>query len=376
MSTGKAIVVGSGIVGLAITRALVLKGFSVELLDRSAKATGASVRNFGMVWPIGQPLGHLYERALYSRSVWQDLAGKAGFWYETAGSLHLAYDDLETEVMHSFFDQEGKARDMQWLSPSGISAISPAAVASGLKGGLYSSAEIIIDPREAIQSLNRYYTEQQKVTFHPGCLVTGISGQIVHTSGGDIFEGDLVVVCSGADFETLYPELFKLRPMVKCKLQMMRTAIQPEGWRIGPALCGGLSLIHYSSFRSAPGLDALKKYYEEKYPEYLKWGIHVMAAQNGRGEITVGDSHEYAGEFDPFDRLLVNELILDYLRKMARFRDEKIAESWHGIYPKMSNGATELVLTPEEGVYIVNGLGGAGMTLSFGLADEVVTKIF
>jgi len=49
----KAIVVGAGIVGLAVTRALVIKGYQVEVFDRSAFAVGASIRNFGMIWPIG-----------------------------------------------------------------------------------------------------------------------------------------------------------------------------------------------------------------------------------------------------------------------------------------------------------------------------------
>ena len=47
-------------------------------------------------------------------------------------------------------------------------------------------------------------------------------------------------------------------------------------------------------------------------------------------------------------------------------------QSWHGIYPKITNGKTDFIHSPEQGVTIVNGLGGNGMTLSFGFAEEVV----
>jgi glycine/D-amino acid oxidase-like deaminating enzyme len=52
-----------------------------------------------------------------------------------------------------------------------------------------------------------------------------------------------------------------------------------------------------------------------------------------------------------------------------------LIQSWHGIYPKMTNGTTGVFLKAEEGVYIINGIGGAGMTLSFGFAEEVVETI-
>ncbi|MEL4383290.1 FAD-dependent oxidoreductase, partial [Shewanella algae] len=73
-----AIVVGAGIVGLATTRSLSLRGFDVTIIERTQKAVGASIRNFGMLWPIGQPDGKLYDRALRSKSIWKDIADSIG----------------------------------------------------------------------------------------------------------------------------------------------------------------------------------------------------------------------------------------------------------------------------------------------------------
>ena len=151
---------------------------------------------------------------------------------------------------------------------------------------------------------------------------------------------------------------------------MMRLAAQPDGWRIGPSLCGGLSMIHYPGFQIAPSLSALRKRYEEQYGEYLDWGIHVMVSQNGNGELTIGDSHEYGLVHDPFDKAFINNLITDYLHTFANFKDWQLMQSWHGIYPKMMNGQTELIIETEPGVTVINGLGGNGMTLSFGLCEQ------
>ena len=372
-SSRSAIVIGAGIVGLATARALALRGFSVKVFERSEKAVGASIRNFGMVWPIGQPEGKMYNRAVRSREIWKELAPRADFWAEAAGSLHVAYHADEWQVLQELaevFRKEG--RPVQLLDKDGVMDHSAAVVPHGLLGGLYSRDELIVDPREAIAALPGWLTGHLNVEFFWGKCVSYIADQTVYIGNEEEYEADLIFICNGADFETLYPEHFVLQPVTKCKLQMMRLAAQPADWRIGPALCGGLSLIHYNSFKAATTLPRLKLRYQEEMSSYLEWGIHVMMSQNGRGELTIGDSHEYGLTHDPFDKAFINEMIMDYLRKFVQVKDWTVTQSWNGIYTKLTDGESDLFFSPEPYVYVINGVGGAGMTLSFGLAEELV----
>ena len=373
MSQRSAIVIGAGIVGLATARALAVRGYKVTVIERTGKAVGASIRNFGMVWPIGQPDGGLYETAMLSRKIWKEVAGEAGIWHDEVGSLHVAYSADEYAVLEELARVYAH-RNYQLLMPEEVKQKSPAAVTEGLIGGLYSADEMIVDPREAIAKIPGWLTSKFDVRFCWGVAATEVKYPAV-MAGGVRYEADDIYVCSGADFETLYPEIYAGLPITKCKLQMMRMAAQPEGQRIGPAICGALSLAHYASFKQAASLEALVARFKAEYPEQLRWGIHVMVSQNQRGELTVGDSHEYGHTHDPFDKQFINQLILDYLKTFARFKDETVIESWNGIYPKLTNGETNVVLEPEKGLTIINGLGGAGMTFSFGLCEELIGEI-
>lgn len=370
-----AIVIGAGIVGLAVARALARKGYSVKVFERSHKAVGASIRNFGMIWPIGQPSGELYERALRSRSIWKEIGDDGTFWSGEEGSLHLAYAPDEWAVLQELFQLFEKERKVQLLTPEQIVSRSEAVVQKNLYGGLFSEEELIVDPRDAIAGLPGYLHEKYGIGFDWGKCVHSISENTIHIGVHEKYKADIIFVCSGTDMETLYPEAYSKNDLTTCKLQMMRLAVQPKNWKIGPALCGGLSLIHYNSFKAASSLQQLKERYILEMKEYLDWGIHVMVSQNGKGELTIGDSHEYGLTHDPFDREFINKMIVGYLKKFAQFKDWSVIESWNGLYTKHTNGEPHLFFCPSSGIYILNALGGAGMTLSFALAEDVVELI-
>jgi D-hydroxyproline dehydrogenase subunit beta len=369
--TADVAIVGAGIVGLAFAYAHARKGRSVVVIERTQRALGASIRNFGLIWPIGQPFGPLYNRALKSRNLWAEIAPKAGLWHAATGSLHLAYHPSELTVLEELVSA-ARNHDVgcSMLTISETLAKSYAVRRDGLLGALWSPTEINVDPRQALWTLPGWLEREHGVQFRFGEAVNAISMPAIETKS-ERWTVSEVFVCSGADFETLYPNIFAESGLTRCKLQMMRTATQPDNWALGPSLCAGLTLTHYDSFKVCRSLPDLKQRFEKEFPFYVKHGIHVLLSQTATGELTIGDSHEYGLALSPFDREEINVAILDYLRTFAIAPSFDIVERWHGIYPKLS-GKTEFIANPEKGVTIVNGLGGAGMTFSFGLAAEIV----
>ncbi|NLU69863.1 TIGR03364 family FAD-dependent oxidoreductase [Streptomyces sp. HNM0574] len=368
-------VVGGGIVGLAHALAAARRGDRVVLFERDDFAAGASIRNFGMIWAIGQRRGATYQRALRSREIWGEIAAKTGLWAEPAGSLHLAHRPDELAVLEEFVAGTPEARDRGTRMTGAREAArrSHAVREEGLLGAMWSPTELNVDPRRAIPAVAAHLAEEYGVRIEFGTSVRGVELPRVSTTAGE-WRAERVVVCSGNDFATLYPEVFADSGLVRCKLQMLRTGVQPGGWQLGPMLCGGLTLLHYAAFEECASRAALERRMRAELPFHRDHGIHVLLSQTADGRLTIGDSHAYASTHDPFESEEINAAILGYLHGFARLPDPSVTERWTGYYPSLPDGRTELVVEPEPGVTVVNGVGGAGMTLSFGLAEEVLDR--
>jgi len=68
-------------------------------------------------------------------------------------------------------------------------------------------------------------------------------------------------------------------------------------------------------------------------------------------------------------------MILEYLQEFTSLNRPELIESWNGVYGKLTNGQPDLFSSPEPDVFIVNAVGGAGMTVSFGLTEELINTL-
>lgn len=181
-------IVGAGIIGLAHAYAYAKRGYRVRVYERSARATGASIRNFGMLWPIGQPAGEMTEMAMLSRRLWGEVLEATGLPYYPEGSLHVAYAADEEAVAREFAEREPERA--RWVTRAEALEKSPAVVAAGLRGALYSEHEAIVDPQLTLAALPRFLEEKYGVEFRFSTGVTDVR-QV---------EADEVVVCGGGRF--------------------------------------------------------------------------------------------------------------------------------------------------------------------------------
>lgn len=363
-------IVGAGIMGLAHAWLAAEQGHRVTVFERSPRAIGASIRNFGMVWPIGQVAGEAYEAAMASRRRWLTAAREAGIRAEPCGSIHLAHRDDEWAVLEEFAERAPDlGYDVELLTRDAVLAATPAANPEGLLGGLRTNTELAVDPTAAIPALAGWLAESHGVDFHWDTTVTSVESGRLQTASGTSWSGDRVIICSGADFETLLPEVFATSGLTRCKLHMLATVPQADGWRLNTHLASGLTLRHYKAFDVCPSLAALKQRIATETPELDRYGIHVMASQNARGEVILGDSHEYDAAIAPFDTAEIDDLILRELRACIQLPSWQLSRRWHGIYAKHPS-ATHFAAEPMPGVSVRTGPGGAGMTLSFGLAER------
>ncbi|MCS0495403.1 TIGR03364 family FAD-dependent oxidoreductase [Ancylobacter sp. MQZ15Z-1] len=363
-------IVGAGVVGLGHALAALRRGLRVVVVDRDARANGASVRNFGFVTVTGQQRGECWRRAMRTRDIWAEVAPKAGIDIVHRGLLVAVRRSEALPVLDAFLASEmgeGCAR----LSPVEVRARLPALEGS-VTGGMWSPRDLRVESREAIPKLAAWL-ESEGVVFRRETAVTGIEPGRIDTSGGPVHAARLVVA-PGDDFHSLLGERFKPYGLTRCKLHMLRVA-DPRLGRLPGAVMTDLSLARYLGYAEFPEAEPLKRRLAAEQGEHLANGVHLIVVQSADGSLVIGDSHHYAPTPDPFASARVDELILDEYAALFGAGPERVVERWTGTYASAPDRLA-FIDRPDPAIRLVVVTSGTGASTGFAIAEEAVAELF
>lgn len=363
-------VVGAGILGLAHALAAARAGKSVVVIDRDARAVGASIRNFGFVTITGQRRGDTWRRARRSRDVWVEVAAQAGIPIEQRGLIMLARRPESCAVLDAFMTTE-MAADCALYSAADAHLRWPELASAPLTGALWSPHEVRVESRTAIPRLAAWLADAWGVRFIRSAAVQAVSVPHIQTSRGVVL-ADACVVCPGDDLISLYPETIAARGVTLCKLQMLRLAA--PGRTLPAPLMSDLGLTRYRGYADLPEAAALRERLKAEQPSHLDNGIHLIVVQSADGSLVVGDSHHYGPTPGPFAEQSVEDLILQEYRAATGLEPPPVQERWTGVYSSADEDMFRA--TPEPGVRLVMVTSGTGASTAFAIAEETIADLF
>ncbi|MGW2177797.1 TIGR03364 family FAD-dependent oxidoreductase [Streptomyces sp. NPDC001732] len=371
----RVIVVGAGVVGTMHAWHAVNRGHEVVQIERESEARGASLRNFGQIWVSGRAGGEELETALRARELWEGIGARVpDLGFRACGSLTPLRTGLEIAVAEAAVARpDAAARGYKLLTADEARAINPA-LRGGFTAALWCERDAAVEPRTAQLALKKELLKSGRYTFLGGREVREVVGTAsVRDDHGDAHTGDAVILATGAWLSGLVRELAGPDlPVRRVRLQMMQT--DPLGEPLTTSVADADSFRYYPAYRSE-ALDTLDAE-QAQAPTAAAHGMQLLMVQRRDGGLTIGDTHEYEHPFsfdtveEPYEHLTgVVESFLG--RPLPRIR-----RRWAGVYAQCAD--TSRVVHRQQvrdGVWLVTGPGGRGMTCSPAIAETTADEL-
>ncbi len=378
------LIIGGGVLGAFHAYHAQQRGLRTVLLEKHTAPRGATVRNFGQVVPSG--MDHRWQQfGRESLDIYGSLQEQVDLSVRQLGSIYLASDADELTLLEELraIDARTEYASELW-SPQQCRNRYPQLRANYCHGGLFYPQELSVNPRQMIHVLHRYLGQHADYDSHFQTCVCELSqmgnGDVVaRTTDGRRFRAEKAIVCSGSEFQLLFPEVFRPSDLTAVRLQMLRLKPLPNIQMPGNILTG-LSIRRYESFAQCPSWSAIKRR-ESEASFWKRWGVHILFKQEVDGSIIVGDSHEYATA-DRIDELQfdlrrdINDYFLEEGQKIFDLPAWDVDAAWYGIYSQTSHPSGVYTKTIENNIHIVTGIGGKGMTSSAGFAKQSLKDIY
>lgn len=360
MPHASAIVVGAGMLGIALARALALRGRRVVVFERNERAVGASLRNAGAVTPLAVADAREREQARRSRAVWREFCEAADVWHDPCGSLVPAYDADEWALLQ---EQAAAAADDGELLDAAAARRRCAWIgARGLRGAWFSADDLLVDPRVALRRLPDWLAARHEIEFRWKHVVTRIDYPYVW-SGGRRHAADRIYVAGGADTAGLLSSLPEMaRPSRRPRL-LLRLAAQNDGFRLGTIVANVAAL----SRGAAAALPAALRLRERCVAD--GGGLpDLRLVQSGSGELLA----DAAFAADDDDAPTAQRRVLDALRRLVELPDCRIQQAWTLPHLAAADATAAVEAAPGVTAVAAPGPAGLGLTTAFAFAEDVV----
>ncbi|MFJ7192412.1 TIGR03364 family FAD-dependent oxidoreductase [Streptomyces bacillaris] len=371
----RVIVVGAGVVGTMHAWHAVSRGHEVVQIERESEARGASLRNFGQIWVSGRAGGEELETALRARELWEGIGQPVpGLGFRACGSLTPLRTPAEAAVAEAAVARpDAAARGYKLLTAGEARALNPA-LRGEFTAALWCERDAAVEPRTAQLALKRELLASGRYTYLGGREVREVVGTAsVRDDHGDVHAGDAVILATGAWLGGLVRELAGPDlPVRRVRLQMMQT--DPLGEPLTTSVADADSFRYYPAYRGE-ALDALNAH-QPQDPVAAEHRMQLLMVQRNDGGLTIGDTHEYEHPFafdtveEPYEHLTrVVEAFLG--RPLPRIRHR-----WAGVYAQCTD--TSRVVHRQQvadGVWLVTGPGGRGMTCSPAIAETTADQL-
>ncbi len=380
MRSADVIVIGAGVLGTFHAYFAARKGCHVLLIERNALPGDASARNFGIpAHTIVAPGTSWDSCTRASAEIYRAIQRERDIGVRETGTLYLASTELEHAVLREFTERAPEGYRCAYFGADEALARYPFVRADYCAGALLCPDDLTLEPREMMSRLIPYIVEQGNVEYVSQTTVVSVASTgtacTVKDARGETYTSGRVIVCSGAEYRLLFPDLLRTSGLRLCKLQMLRTAPVAPSY-LPHAILSGLSIRRYPAFALCPSLELLKA--EPIDARLDAYGIHLLFKQSIDGSIVIGDSHEYrdlsdAATLEESTNPAINAAILAYGQSMLELPSWTIQQMWNGYY--LTHPEREVYTETIAGtIHIVTGT-GKGMTLGPGFARQHIDTI-
>jgi L-2-hydroxyglutarate oxidase LhgO len=356
----EAVVIGAGVAGLAVARALALQGLDTLILDKNdhfgmeTSARNSEVIHAGIYYPQGSLKAKL---CLRGKGLLYDFCAHHGVPYQRLGKLIVAPAGQEVQLAAiAKAAADNGVEDLRPLNASQIATLEPEVLA---KEGLFSPSTGIIDSHQYMLAL------LGDTTLVRDSLVTAIRRQAGSW---------LISVRSGGEEMAL-----KAKSVVNAAgLWAQSVARSIEGLGKVPPLV--LAKGNYASL----AIKSPFKHLVYPVPEPGGLGVHVTLDMGGRARF--GPDVEWLGFDDPgkIDYTVSPGIAAKFAPVIRRYwpaiREDMLAPDYAGVRPKLSGpgqaNADFRIDGPLEhglgGLVNLFGIESPGLTASLAIAEKVV----